>query len=444
MFQRRVIEEHDEEESIFISMTDLSVSMLLLLVILLGFFASQYRQASLLEQETANTEQIAALRVDISSLEQRLANADPDGAIRETLQQRLARESAETARVRASLEQALADLSALRLSAEQDRARAGQEIAGIAQDREEARATALLRQQQLNDAMAVRDAENQTLLQELRLREETIASLRQNITALEQRLAGADPDGAIRETLRERLARESATTALLSASLEQALAEREALQAEAARLSLRLQEETAVRSQEQQEAGEAVIVLQQQVNEAAAARDAAVQDFVREVALREAQWRHFEAQIAQLEAGMAVERDRSKAEIAGLSDRVAELEQNLSAALAQSVEAVGKSSDDEALAIAQARIQEIEAVLEEERLRADRAIAAEQVQQLALLASEQRHDVLQLQVMEQDAEIATLRAQLSALEALLGSLMSSTTSLLEKLNPGRGGEQATD
>ncbi|ARU00913.1 hypothetical protein [Yoonia vestfoldensis] len=63
MFQRRVINDHDEEESIFISMTDLTVSMMLLLVILLGFFASQFRDANLLEQAEQRSEEVRALQV---------------------------------------------------------------------------------------------------------------------------------------------------------------------------------------------------------------------------------------------------------------------------------------------------------------------------------------------------------------------------------------------
>ena len=63
MFQRRVIDDHDEEESIFISMTDLTVSMMLLLVILLGFFASQFRDASLFEQAEQRSEEVRALRL---------------------------------------------------------------------------------------------------------------------------------------------------------------------------------------------------------------------------------------------------------------------------------------------------------------------------------------------------------------------------------------------
>lgn len=63
MFQRRAINDHDEEESIFISMTDLTVSMMLLLVILLGFFASQFRDANLIEQAEQRSEEVRALQL---------------------------------------------------------------------------------------------------------------------------------------------------------------------------------------------------------------------------------------------------------------------------------------------------------------------------------------------------------------------------------------------
>lgn len=109
MFQRRAIEEHDEEESIFISMTDLSVSMLLLIIILLGFFASQFRDTSLFaarEAATAELDRLSAalevaqnrmsqFEIDISVLERQLSEKTVALAVSQS-QQKIAEETVGT------------------------------------------------------------------------------------------------------------------------------------------------------------------------------------------------------------------------------------------------------------------------------------------------------------------------------------------------------------
>ncbi len=84
MFQRHVINEHDEEESIFISMTDLTVSMMLLLVILLGFFASQFRNASISEQTESAALQIVSLHDELDQLSERLISSSEENLILES------------------------------------------------------------------------------------------------------------------------------------------------------------------------------------------------------------------------------------------------------------------------------------------------------------------------------------------------------------------------
>ena len=83
MFRRKRHHEEEEGESIFVSMTDLTVSILMIVIILLGFFASQMRDVHTLEelaslkeilverdQQVADqAEQIAALQADLSAEE---------------------------------------------------------------------------------------------------------------------------------------------------------------------------------------------------------------------------------------------------------------------------------------------------------------------------------------------------------------------------------------
>ena len=120
MFQRRVINDHDEDESIFISMTDLTVSMILLLVILLGFFASQFRRASLFDQAEQISEEVSALRLaaaqkdrDMRALTQSVAAQQAEAAALRSettaLEQKVAGVEGERDRAQSALAQATAE-----------------------------------------------------------------------------------------------------------------------------------------------------------------------------------------------------------------------------------------------------------------------------------------------------------------------------------------------
>lgn len=445
MFQRRVIEEHDEEESIFISMTDLSVSMLLLLVILLGFFASQYRQATVIEQEAVTAAQVASLRMEISALERRLADADPSGILRQTLQQRLAQEAAEVARLRESLAQSLDEAEAQQLQAERERILAAQSAALIAQEREDARAEALLLQRQIADALAARDAAAQTLEREVTLREDMIASLRLDIAALERRLVDADPSGAIRAALERRIA-----------GLEQSLAAAEALRLEAEGGRVLTEEVAARLTRERDEARAEASLLQRQVAELAAARDAAIEDFLREAELRNVQARQLEALQLELEANLVPERDRAAAELATLRDRVAILEGTGDANVRRFASDLSDAYDviaarDAALSASQSRARALDDALR--NAAAEAQALRQQLEDQDATAQAQRRDsqspaqdaaALRERIAAQDLEIAELRSQVAALEGLLDALMRATTSTLEKLTPPAGDTRNRD
>ena len=505
MFQRRVIEEHDEEESIFISMTDLSVSMLLLLVILLGFFASQYRQATVIEQEAVTAAQIASLQMDIAALERRLADADPGGMIRATLRQRIAQEIAAAERLSAGLAQSQSEIEALQLEAEQNSTRAAEGNARLTRERDDARAAAARSRRQAVEALSAREAAAQALQREVALRDAEIASLRLEVTDLAARLADADPGGVIRDGLLQDIAQQSAAAEQLSARLAQSRSEIEALQLEAQENSTRAGEEIARLARERDDARAEASLLQRQVVDIAAERDAAVQDFLREAALSAAQARQFEARRMELEASLAREREQVAAEFAALRDRIAILEglgaaasrrlaSDLSAAreviaardaelgaAAGEARALRQLLEDQegAAATAQADLKSQNAALfgaverltlehgqaavlfeqriaslEENLIAANakiaeaarvaaniEALASAQAQGLERPSMEQDATELRRRIVAQDLEITALRSQIAAMDGLLDALMTATTSLLEKSTPRVGEER---
>jgi chromosome segregation ATPase len=526
MFQRRVIEEHDEEESVFISMTDLSVSMLLLLVILLGFFASQYRQASVLEQEALNREQIAALQTELADLAERLANADPGGAIRAGLQQQLMAEREAAALLATERDRALADLTDLQDAAARERADATARAAMLARAVEQARVMAVDLRQELSDALAARDAAVQEFERAAASRAANIASLQMEFANLEARLAEADPGGAIRAGLQQQLSAERETSVRLLAERDRALAEITAVQDASATERADATARAAVLVRALEEARAAVEGARQELRAARVARDAAVQDFLREADLRAVQSQQADALRLELEAALASERDR----VATLESLRAEAETRLADHLAASRNALAardvalasersrveqleislRAASDEAKALRQrledqddvhaaslAELHSLNAALVEavERLTLEKTAAADGfVQRIAALegnlsatmaqivevesvakvgeavdaaqamaeahagrsaavetslpSQDQAHLVQSPQdselvgrINELDAEIAMLRAQVSSLEGLLDALMNATTALLEKVHRPSNGER---
>ena len=215
MFQRRVIDDHDEEESIFISMTDLTVSMMLLLVILLGFFASQFRDASLFEQAEQRSEEVRALRLvaaqkdrDMRALTQSVtAQQAENDALRSevtALEQKVAGTESERDRARSALAQATAEFEdslTIALSDAADLAArlqtseallAAERARAVAREDDLARATEALSVQQVNNLASEQlRLAHDTLEKEVFAQAAKIAALQSELQSLENLLSAA-------------------------------------------------------------------------------------------------------------------------------------------------------------------------------------------------------------------------------------------------------------
>lgn len=215
MFQRRVIDDHDEEESIFISMTDLTVSMMLLLVILLGFFASQFRDASLFEQAEQRSEEVRALRLvaaqkdrDMRALTQSVtAQQAENDALRSevtALEQKVAGTESERDRAQSALAQATAEFEnslTIALSDAADLAArlqtseallAAERARAVAREDDLARATEALSVQQVNNLASEQlRLAHDTLEKEVFAQAAKIAALQSELQSLENLLSAA-------------------------------------------------------------------------------------------------------------------------------------------------------------------------------------------------------------------------------------------------------------
>lgn len=202
MFQRRVIDDHDEEESIFISMTDLTVSMMLLLVILLGFFASQFRSASLFEQAEQRSEEVRALRVvadqkdrDMRALTQSVAALQAalltSQAERFALQEKLL--AADTATI---AQAAQADEEMAAQQAENDALRSEvtaleQKVAGIESERDRAQSALAQATAEFENSLTIALSDAADLAARLQTSEALLAAERARAVAREDDLARA-------------------------------------------------------------------------------------------------------------------------------------------------------------------------------------------------------------------------------------------------------------
>ena len=124
-----------------------------------------------------------------------------------------------------------------------------------------------------------------------------------------------------------------------------------------------------------------------------------------------------------------------------LEQRIASLEEDLIAANAKIAEAERVAANIEAVASAQAQVQEVAEGLELAGLEADGSMAPQRARGSGRAALGQDAAELQGRVVAQDLEITALRSQIAAMEGLLDALMTATTSLLEKLTPQVGGER---
>ena len=202
MFQRRVINDHDEEESIFISMTDLTVSMMLLLVILLGFFASQFRSASLFDQAEQISEAVSALRLaaaqkdrDIRVLTQSMAAVQAalltSQAERLALQEKLLAADtaaiAQAARFTEHMAAQLAETAALR----SETTALEQKVAGVEGERDRAQSALAQATAEFEDSLTIALSNAAELAARLETSEALLAAERARAIAREDDLARA-------------------------------------------------------------------------------------------------------------------------------------------------------------------------------------------------------------------------------------------------------------
>ncbi|EAQ06443.1 hypothetical protein [Yoonia vestfoldensis] len=202
MFQRRVINDHDEEESIFISMTDLTVSMMLLLVILLGFFASQFRSASLFDQAEQISEEVSALRLaaaqkdrDIRVLTQSMAAVQAalltSQAERLALQEKLLAADtaaiAQAARFTEQMAAQQAETAALR----SETTALEQKVAGVEGERDRAQSALAQATAEFEDSLTIALSNAAELAARLQTSEALLAAERARAVAREDDLARA-------------------------------------------------------------------------------------------------------------------------------------------------------------------------------------------------------------------------------------------------------------
>lgn len=117
MFRRVRPQEEEEGESVFVSMTDLTVSMLMLVIILLGFFASQMRDVRAMRELEETKVALGERDAQLADTETRIgiltSELSEETATRQRLEQDLEERDAQLAEASGALKQTLAALTSL-------------------------------------------------------------------------------------------------------------------------------------------------------------------------------------------------------------------------------------------------------------------------------------------------------------------------------------------
>ena len=191
----------EEEESVFVSMTDMTISFLIILMILLAFFASRFSNEEVvpLERFEEVQEMVTSLQDTIALLSVRAA-VTPEEV--DDLREALASARSDLTRAEAAFEEEKARLEAALARAKADIAAAEDELARMrrearAQDRslDQARATI----DRLNDTIASLQAE----LARLRPLEALVDDLRAQIADLQQQIADLQRPDPLEQYLRQ-------------------------------------------------------------------------------------------------------------------------------------------------------------------------------------------------------------------------------------------------
>ena len=331
----------EDGESVFVSMTDLTVSFLFIVLILLAFFATQFKPEDTVpraehdEALNALARAVADARRLEDHLDAVLGERDAARAERDAALTRTEALAAEIANLRTALAEALARIKAL----DAGTARLERAINAALAERDMARTerdTALTRV----ESLAAEIANLRTALAEALARIKALdAGTARLERAINAALAERDMARTERDTALTRVESLAAEIANLRTALAEALARIKALDAGTAR-------------------------LERAINAALAERDMARTE--RDTALTRVE--SLAAEIANLRASLAAALTRIETLDAG----TARLEQALNAALAERNAAVARA---EALATETARLDEIVAALEREILRLRTQIA---------------------------------------------------------------------
>lgn len=457
MFQRRVINEHDEEESIFISMTDLTVSMMLLLVILLGFFASQFRNASLFEQSELAAQEISALQSEIEDLErQLLATMQDTETLRDQLRLEETAHLEEANELRAQVQNLQNENLALQMEVdavteasfsiaiEFDRS-----VASLNQDIESLEA-------RLSELNARRTAEIEELSARLAVEAENLAMALAANQQLRQQLdqnnvaINVDRQLFLAEIAQDRdqiQALQENIQALRRAEVTSA-AEREgqvtALTQQIIELEGNLSEVEARRLRDLEILGAQLLALEAELASVRAAESALNDAFLAMSEARGAETLGLLEQLSMIqeqnlvlqlenaaltEAATAASSERDRA-VSALEQRIAELEQSLAATQLEMVPVERLLSISTELEAAQSREQALEAELQNALNRELQASSLSSGLLADIDAFRIENTALDQQLQEKEEQVAMLRSQLQTLEALLASVMNTTTSLL--------------
>ena len=171
MFRRKRHHEEEEGESIFVSMTDLTVSILMIVIILLGFFASQMRDVHTLEE-------LASLKEILVERDQQVADQAEQIA---ALQAALSAEESARRRFETLYETAIAEIEELNQAQDDLQANMSAEIAALEDEK-------LLLQSEydvLLKTLEVSTVENERL-------RKSVESLTEKLTAAMDDLAAAE------------------------------------------------------------------------------------------------------------------------------------------------------------------------------------------------------------------------------------------------------------
>ena len=485
MFRRKRHQEEEEGESIFVSMTDLTVSILMIVIILLGFFASQMRDVQTLEE-------LERLQNVLVERDQTIADQSDEIA---ALQ--LALDTSESARRRFEklYERAISELEALRqsqtnleadlgatiaekqeledqivlLKSEYDVLVKSLEVAGVENDRLRESVASLTEQLvSTQEELSVTQAMLET-------REIELSEAKSQITDLSEALESesgkrVEAEDKLAATIQERddLAADVADLRLSVAALEEnrsellqlrdeLFAERDAIALELSKPATELrglnseiaardnviagltteiaglEDSLSVAKDEALKLGDALeterlrLAISEQANELALAENAVLRDEIAELKYSLAVAEAARDALSNAREELLVERDALQQQIQDQLETLAGAEDELNAARNEIKQA--KQSHAEAIAVRDTTIADLRADISERVKLAEDSEAEIDRLTLALEARDGQIEALKADLVQSSSELSDALSQVAALEAIQGDNVSEVADL---------------